>query len=83
MATYHSSRGRSPRSGSATPCSAASPPTVVCTDRGGLPKTEGDYASIATAVMAPFVADTIDLDDFGSMDEDAYAAFSDPGVPAG
>ena len=84
MATYHSSRGRSPEIGFGDTLLGGLAPDgglYLPTAWPELPKTEGDYASIATAVMAPFVADTIGLDDFGSMVEDAYATFSDPQVP--
>ena len=83
MATYHSSRGRSPEIGFGDTLLGGLAPDgglYLPTAWPELPKTEGDYASIATAVMAPFVADTIGLDDFGSMVEEAYAAFSDPQV---
>ena len=83
MATYHSSRGRSPEIGFGDTLLGGLAPDgglYLPTAWPELPKTEGDYASIATAVMAPFVADTIGLDDFGSMVEDAYATFSDPQV---
>jgi len=83
MATYHSSRGRSPEIGFGDTLLGGLAPDgglYLPTTWPELPTTEGDYASIATAVMAPFVADTIGLDDFGSMVEDAYATFSDPQV---
>ena len=83
MASYHSSRGRSPKIGFGDTLLGGLAPDgglYLPTAWPELPKTEGDYASIATAVMAPFVADTIGLDDFGSMVEDAYATFSDPQV---
>ena len=82
MATYHSSRGVHPRSGSATPCSAASPPTVVCTCRpvAGASEDRGRLRLDRHRRDGTFVADTIGLDDFGSMVEDAYATFSDPQV---
>ena len=82
MVTYHSSRGRSPeiRFGDTLLGGLADGGLYLPAAWPELTKTEGDYASIATAVMAPFVADAIGLDDFGSMVEDAYAAFSDPQV---
>lgn len=39
-----------------------------------------DYAGLAAAVMAPFVADTIPADDFAEMVAAAYATFDHPAV---
>lgn len=36
----------------------------------------GSYAELASAVMAPFVAPVIDLDEFSVMVDDSYATFS-------
>jgi len=36
----------------------------------------GSYSDVATAVMAPFVAGSVDIDDFGAMVEDAYGTFA-------
>ena len=40
----------------------------------------GDYVETAVEVMAPFVAGSIDEDDFAAMVADAYAAFDAPDV---
>jgi threonine synthase len=76
---YHSSRGRAP---------SLHFPDVLLTGLapdGGLylpsswpaltDAAPDDYASLATAVMAPFVADTIPADDFAEMVASAYASF--------
>jgi len=81
---YHSSRGRAPSLGF---------PDVLLTGLapdGGLylPASwptlpavgDGDYATLATEVMWPFVADTIPHDDFAAMVESAYATFDHPDV---
>jgi len=81
---YHSSRGRAP---------SLTFPDVLLTGLapdGGLYLPErwptltdaapDDYASLATAVMAPFVADTIPADDFAEMVAAAYASFDHPDV---
>jgi threonine synthase len=39
-----------------------------------------DYASLAVAVMGPFVDGTIEIDDFAEMVEGAYATFDHPDV---
>ncbi len=79
MLEYHSSRGRAP---------SLHFPDVLLTGLapdGGLylpsswpaltDAAPDDYASLATAVMAPFVADTIPADDFAEMVASAYASF--------
>ena len=84
MLEYHSSRGRAPSLGF---------PDVLLTGLapdGGLylPASwptlpavgDGDYATLATEVMWPFVADTIPHDDFAAMVESAYATFDHPDV---
>ena len=38
------------------------------------PSPTGTYADLATEVMAPFVSDTIELDDFAPMVAEAYAS---------
>jgi threonine synthase len=81
---YHSSRGRAP---------SLNFPDVLLTGLapdGGLylpsewpPLTDAapnDYASLAAAVMAPFVADTIPADDFVEMVSSAYGTFDHPEV---
>jgi len=81
---YHSSRGRAPSLGF---------PDVLLTGLapdGGLylpaswptlpAVSDGDYATLATEVMWPFVADTIPHDDFAAMVESAYATFDHPDV---
>ncbi|MEZ5245315.1 MAG: threonine synthase [Acidimicrobiales bacterium] len=84
MLEYLSSRGRAP---------SLTFPDVLLTGLapdGGLylpaawpPLTDAapsDYAELATAVMAPFVAGTIPADDFAEMVTAAYATFDHPEV---
>ncbi|MEO0495062.1 MAG: threonine synthase [Actinomycetota bacterium] len=83
MATYHSSRGRSPKIGFGDTLLGGLAPDgglYLPTEWPTLPPVGGDYAEVATAVMAPFVADTIGLDDFAAMVADAYATFAHPEV---
>ena len=80
---YLSSRGRSPEIGFGDALLGGLAPDgglYLPAEWPSLPTVGGDYAEVATAVMAPFVADTIDLDDFGAMVGDAYSTFAHPDV---
>jgi len=84
VVTYGSTRGRAPAIGFSDTLLAGLAPD------GGLylPHSwpslttlpAGDYCSVATEVMAPFVAPDIALDDFRSMVAEAYGTFRHPEV---
>ncbi|MEM8706771.1 MAG: threonine synthase [Actinomycetota bacterium] len=83
MARYHSSRGRSPEIGFGDALLGGLAPDgglYLPTEWPSLPAVDGDYAEVATAVMTPFVEDTIGRDKFGAMVADAYATFAHPDV---
>ncbi|MEM9202374.1 MAG: threonine synthase [Actinomycetota bacterium] len=84
MVTYASSRGRSPEIGFTDTLLGGLAPDgglYLPTDWPRLTESApSTYADLATAVMAPFVADSIDLDDFAPMVDDAYSAFAHPDV---
>ena len=83
MVTYRSSRGRAPEIGFGDALLGGLAPDgglYLPTSWPAVPAVSGEYAEVATAVMAPFVADSIDRETFGSMVADAYATFAHPDV---
>ena len=82
--TYASSRGRSPEIGFGDTLLGGLAPDgglYLPTSWPSLPdKATDTYADLATAVMAPFVADSIDGSDFAPMVADAYGSFAHPDV---
>lgn len=84
MVTYASSRGRAPEIGFGDTLLGGLAPDgglYLPTSWPSLPAIGGaTYAELATAVMAPFVADSIVPDDFAAMVADAYATFAHPDV---
>ncbi len=84
MVGYASSRGRSPEIGFGdTLLGGLAPDGGLYLPTAWPPLTDArpeTYAELATAVMAPFVADSIDLGDFAPMVADAYATFAHPDV---
>jgi threonine synthase len=79
VVTYRSTRGRAPEIGFADTLLGGLAPDggLYLPDAwpslDGLP--EGDYSAVAAAVMAPFVAGSIDQDSFVEMVAEAYTTF--------
>lgn len=84
MLEYQSSRGRAPALGFSDVLLTGLAPDgglYLPTEWPTLPDVApDDYASLAAAVMGPFVAGEIPADDFSSMVEAAYASFDHPDV---